>query len=113
LYPVVADPNRVLITYTIAGPPDRNTAASWLGTAWADQREFTGPLLSYALSSGSNRVLPSLTTPLYGKVIEGENLHPPHDDFIHVMAFDSGGFKALPAMLHMNMWTSLLLNRPA
>jgi hypothetical protein len=45
LYPVSADPSRVLITYTLTAPPGHNAAAVYFASDMTENWELNGPML--------------------------------------------------------------------
>jgi hypothetical protein len=45
LYPVSADPSRVLITYTVTAPPGHNAAAVYFASGMTENWELDGPML--------------------------------------------------------------------
>ena len=106
LYPVSADANRIVLTYTVSAPGNANTATFWLGTGWTNNWEYTGPLL-FDKAGGT---LPAILTHLYGRISE-ETTSITDTEYMHIAAFDTSNLISLPEEMSLHLSTDINMNQ--
>lgn len=108
LYPLYADANRLVVSYTLAGPLDRDIDALWLGSgANSSNIDYRGPII---VETSSNKMLPPRATESYGLVREGPGRNSPGQSGTYMLAFDTSALAPLPSKLHLIMTCDLFVS---